>query len=130
MSLTINRRSLLASGAAMIAAGATTRAQAQAAPELRFSAVFSEADIRAEMMKRFTESVKSDFTVETYLGGNLFKQGTEIVAMQRGNLEMGNIAPQDISEPDPGLVDRDLGLSVPRRRPSEEGLRQRCRHAI
>jgi TRAP-type transport system periplasmic protein len=99
MSLTINRRSLLASGAALIAAGAATRVQAQGAPqELRFSAVFSDADIRAEMMKRFTEGVKSDFTVKTFLGGNLFKQGTEIVAMQRGNLEMGNIAPQDISE--------------------------------
>lgn len=94
----INRRSLLASGAALIAAGATTKVQAQAAPpELRFSAVFSDADIRAEMMKRFTDEVKADFTVKTFLGGNLFKQGTEIVAMQRGNLEMGNIAPQDIS---------------------------------
>jgi tripartite ATP-independent transporter DctP family solute receptor len=97
MSLTINRRSLLASGAALIAAGTTTRAQAQTPPELRFSAVFSDADIRAEMMKRFADEVKSDFTVKTYLGGNLFKQGTEIVAMQRGNLEMGNISPQDIS---------------------------------
>ena len=33
-----------------------------------------------------------------YYGGNLFKQGTELVAIQRGNLEMGNIAPQDISK--------------------------------
>ncbi len=33
--------------------------------------------------------MKSDFTVKTYLGGNLFKQGTEIVAMQRGNLGDG-----------------------------------------
>lgn len=97
MSLTINRRSLLASGAAVIAAGASTRAPAQTPPELRFSAVFSDADIRAEMMKRFADEVKADFTVKTYLGGNLFKQGTEIVAMQRGNLEMGNISPQDIS---------------------------------
>src|SRR6476620_9249257 len=73
--MTINRRSLLASGAALIAAGASGKVQAQGAPpELRFSAVFSEADIRAEMMKRFTEAVKSDFTVKSYLGGNLFKQ--------------------------------------------------------
>lgn len=96
MTISINRRSLLASGAALLAAGTVARAQA-APQELRFSAVFSEADIRAEMMKRFAEDVKSDFTVKTFLGGNLFKQGTEIVAMQRGNLEMGNIAPQDIS---------------------------------
>ena len=31
-------------------------------------------------------------------GGTLFKQGTELVALQRDNLEMGNIAPQDISK--------------------------------
>ena len=29
---------------------------------------------------------------------SLFKQGTELVALQRDNLEMGNIAPQDISK--------------------------------
>ena len=28
----------------------------------------------------------------------LFKQGTELVALQRDNLEIGNIAPQDISK--------------------------------
>ncbi|MGH6887466.1 MAG: TRAP transporter substrate-binding protein DctP, partial [Geminicoccales bacterium] len=35
--------------------------------------------------------------LESYFGGTLFKQGTVLVALQRGNLEMGNIAPQDIS---------------------------------
>jgi len=60
--------------------------------------VFSEQDIRAEMMKMFAEAIKDDFTFEGYYGGNLFKQGTELVAIQRGNLEMGNIAPQDISK--------------------------------
>ncbi|MBN9066080.1 MAG: TRAP transporter substrate-binding protein DctP, partial [Rhizobiales bacterium] len=33
-----------------------------------------------------------------YYGGTLFKQGTELVALQRGNLEMSNIAPQDFSK--------------------------------
>jgi TRAP-type transport system periplasmic protein len=73
-------------------------ASAQAPTNLRFSAVFSEQDIRAEMMKRFGEEVKAQgFALQPYYGGTLFKQGTELVAMQRGNLEMGNIAPQDIS---------------------------------
>jgi TRAP-type C4-dicarboxylate transport system substrate-binding protein len=60
--------------------------------------VFSEQDIRAEMMKKFAEAIKDDFIFEGYYGGTLFKQGTELVALQRGNLEMGNIAPQDISK--------------------------------
>jgi tripartite ATP-independent transporter DctP family solute receptor len=59
--------------------------------------VFSDKDIRADMMKMFADELKDQFTVEQFLGGNLFKQGTELVALQRGNLEMGNIAPQDFA---------------------------------
>ena len=59
--------------------------------------MFSEQDIRAEMMQKFAEAIGDEFTFEPYYGGTLFKQGTELVALQRGNLEMGNIAPQDIS---------------------------------
>lgn len=91
----IDRRALLAAGGALALTGGTSFAQAK--PNLRFSAVFSEQDIRAEMMKRFGEAIKDDFTLQPYYGGNLFKQGTELVAMQRNNLEMGNIAPQDVS---------------------------------
>ena len=97
MSYPINRRAMLAGGAAAMTLGLAGHAQAQAKPPLRFSAVFSEQDIRAEMMKRFGEAIKDDFALQPYYGGNLFKQGTELVAMQRNNLEMGNIAPQDIS---------------------------------
>jgi TRAP-type C4-dicarboxylate transport system substrate-binding protein len=91
----IDRRALLAAGGALALTGGAAFAQAK--PNLRFSAVFSEQDIRAEMMKRFGEAIKDDFTLQPYYGGNLFKQGTELVAMQRNNLEMGNIAPQDVS---------------------------------
>jgi TRAP-type transport system periplasmic protein len=95
MIMTITRRTILA-GAAILAA-LPIAASAQDKPVLRFSAVFSEADIRADMTKMFAEEISSSFTLEPYYGGTLFKQGTELVALQRGNLEMGNIAPQDIS---------------------------------
>jgi TRAP-type C4-dicarboxylate transport system substrate-binding protein len=97
MTITTNRRTFLA-GAAAIGAAAAMPAFAQDKPKLRFSAVFSEQDIRAEMMKMFADAIANDFAFEGYYGGNLFKQGTELVALQRGNLEMGNIAPQDISK--------------------------------
>jgi tripartite ATP-independent transporter DctP family solute receptor len=98
MAFGINRRFLVAAGAALLAWGVGGSASAQAPTNLRFSAVFSEQDIRAEMMKRFGEEVKAQgFALQPYYGGTLFKQGTELVAIQRGNLEMGNIAPQDIS---------------------------------
>ncbi len=98
MTLNPTRRSVMAVGAALLATPFLSRAaQAQAPIQLRFSAVFSEQDIRAEMMKTFATGVGSDFAFEGFYGGVLFKQGTELVAIQRGNLEMGNIAPQDIS---------------------------------
>jgi TRAP-type transport system periplasmic protein len=96
MSNHLSRRTLVA-GATVAAAAAAVPAFAQTKPNLRFSAVFSEQDIRAEMIKRFAEAIKEDFNLQPFYGGNLFKQGTELVAMQRNNLEMGNIAPQDIS---------------------------------
>jgi TRAP-type C4-dicarboxylate transport system substrate-binding protein len=92
------RRAILGGAAALLAAGIALPSLAQEKPVLRFSAVFSEQDIRAEMTKKFADAIKDDFTLEPYYGGTLFKQGTELVALQRGNLEMGNIAPQDISK--------------------------------
>ncbi|MCR6672921.1 sialic acid TRAP transporter substrate-binding protein SiaP [Devosia ginsengisoli] len=88
------RRAVLLGGLMLAAA---MPAMAQDKPVLRFSAVFSAEDIRAEMMDLFASQIIEDFTLEPYYGGNLFKQGTELVALQRGNLEMGNIAPQDVS---------------------------------
>jgi tripartite ATP-independent transporter DctP family solute receptor len=90
----ITRRAVLAGGLLLASAAAS---QAQDVPTLRFSAVVSEQDIRADMMKQLAEAVKDDAKLELYFGGTLFKQGTELVALQRGNLEMGNIAPQDIA---------------------------------
>lgn len=91
------RRTLMAAGSALVAASMATMAAGQDAQTLRFSAVFSEQDIRAQMMQRLAEAVADDFELEIYYGGTLFSQGTELVALQRGNLEMGNIAPQDIA---------------------------------
>ena len=90
------RRALLAGATALIALSGTV-ANAQDKPVLRFSAVFSDQDIRAGMMQQFGEAVADFVTLEPHYGGTLFKQGTELVALQRGNLEMSNIAPQDIS---------------------------------
>ncbi|MGV3651665.1 MAG: TRAP transporter substrate-binding protein DctP [Devosia sp.] len=96
MTKSIRRRAVLV-GAAMLSIVAALPGLAQDKPTLRFSAVFSEQDIRAGMMKQFGEAIADIATLEPYYGGNLFKQGTELVALQRGNLEMGNIAPQDVS---------------------------------
>ncbi len=59
--------------------------------------MFSDRDIRASMIEMFAKEIAADFKVEPFYNGSLFKQGTELVALQRNNLELGNIAPQDIS---------------------------------
>src|SRR5207249_3530544 len=97
MDFKIDRRSALKAGAALAAAYALP-ARAQAMPTLRFAAVFSDRDIRAGMIQMFAKEVEADFRLEPFYGGRLFKQGTELVALQRDNLELGNIAPQDISK--------------------------------
>jgi tripartite ATP-independent transporter DctP family solute receptor len=98
MRLLHTSRSFVAAGAIAVAVAASgSSAIAQDKTELRFSAVFSEQDIRAKMMEMFGQDVAGSFELKPYYGGTLFKQGTELVALQRGNLEMGNIAPQDVA---------------------------------
>jgi len=91
------RRNAIKAGAAL-AAAASFPVFSQTKAKLRFAAVFSEKDIRADMIRMFAKEVAADFELEPFYNGSLFKQGTELVALQRDNLEMGNIAPQDISK--------------------------------
>ena len=93
MTLSMSRRLVLAGvllGASLVPAIAQTN--------MRFAAVFSERDIRARMIEMLAKEVEKDFKIEPFYNGTLFKQGTELVALQRDNLELGNIAPQDISK--------------------------------
>ena len=92
------RRSLLAAGASALALGALPPVLAQAKTKLRFSSAFTEQDLRADAYKSFATAIKDGYDFEPYWGNTLFKQGTELVALQRGNLEMCNLAPADISK--------------------------------
>ena len=97
MDCRIDRRSALMAGAAL-AASCALPVWAQAKPTIRFAAVFSDRDIRADMIRMLAKDIEGDFKIEPFYNSSLFKQGTELVALQRDNLEMGNIAPQDISK--------------------------------
>lgn len=90
------RRGVLTAATAALAAPALP-ARAQARRRLRFAAVFSDQDIRADAMRGFQRDLAGDFDVELHLNATLFRQGTELVAIQRGNVEMANLAPQDFS---------------------------------
>ena len=98
MSMNARRRSLLAAGASSLALAAVPSALAQGKPKLRFSSAFTEQDLRAEAYRNFATAIKDGYDFEPFWGNTLFKQGTELVALQRGNLEMCNLAPADISK--------------------------------
>jgi TRAP-type C4-dicarboxylate transport system substrate-binding protein len=97
MDFRIDRRTLIKAGAALAAAQAVP-AWAQEKPLLRMTGVFSDKDIRADMFRMIIKDMEADFRMEPYFMGSLFKQGTELVALQRDNVEIANIAPQDISK--------------------------------
>src|SRR3954468_2843741 len=90
------RRAALLGASALALAG--TGVGAQTKRKLRFSGAFTEQDPRAEGYKNFASAIKDDFEFEPYWGNTLFKQGTELIALQRGNLEVCNLAPADISK--------------------------------
>lgn len=79
----------------MVAAGLPQAAQADTV-RLRFSTPAPPGEILTKAMARFKEDLekrgKGQFDVSIHPGGSLFKQGTEIPAMQRGNLEMNTLA--------------------------------------
>jgi len=95
---TISRRTLLQGSATAMALAAAPALRAQGAMKMRLSTAFTEQDLRAEAYKAFGAAMKSDFDLQPFWGNTMFKQGTELVALQRGNLEMANLAPQDISK--------------------------------
>jgi TRAP-type C4-dicarboxylate transport system substrate-binding protein len=94
----LTRRSVVVGGASTLMVSAGGPALAQARQKLRFSSAFTETDLRAEAYKSFATSIKDDFDFEPYWGNTLFKQGTELVALQRDNLDLCNLAPADISK--------------------------------
>lgn len=99
----MHKRSMFARGVAgsalaiLLASGA-----AQAADlTLRFSTAAPPADFLAKALETFkadVEGAKVGIKVETYPGSKLFRQGTEVPAIQRGNLEMSTMTTFEISQ--------------------------------
>jgi tripartite ATP-independent transporter DctP family solute receptor len=70
--------------------------------KIRISTPAVDNDWHAKMLTIFKDELEKtapgEFDVEIHLNGTLFAQGTEVLAMQRGNLEMGLISAQDIAK--------------------------------
>lgn len=64
--------------------------------ELIYSDTVAETDRRSEILRKdFAGCLGEGFDFKPYFGATLFKQGTELTAMQRGNLDMASLAIYD-----------------------------------
>jgi TRAP-type transport system periplasmic protein len=95
------RRALLAGGAAALAMPFIARAGFADAKPFRISTPGTAEEWQSKALEAFKASLDKNaagqFDVQIHYNGTLFAQGTEIEAMQRGNLEVGMISPQDIA---------------------------------
>lgn len=100
--LNFSRRHVLA-GAVMAALAVPMiggSAMAQDKKVIRISTPANDAEWQAKGLAKFKELVEANsptLEVQIHLNATLFDQGTEIPAMQRGNLEVGMISPQDVA---------------------------------
>lgn len=107
MTMKLDRRTLLRNAALAGAAGAAfgagmTPVLAQGVT-LRLSAPMTPTDQRAVAMTEiFGPAVKDFATLQPHWNATLFKQGTELEAIARGNLEMSITSPQELATLIPG----------------------------
>lgn len=99
MTTTTTRRSLLAGSAAIVALGLSFGA-ASAADKItiRMSTPATETDQRSVALATVFGPAVADFaTYEPHYNASLFKQGTELEAIARGNLEMSIASAQELA---------------------------------
>ena len=122
----LTRRTFLAAGAAAIAMPTVLRHSRAAAKALRVSTPGTPEEWQSKALEVFkTELDKSApgvFDVQLHFNGTLFAQGTEIEAMQRGNLEVRADLAAGHHQLHPRIFDLHHGLSDARFRPSGCGL--------
>lgn len=96
MNATWTRRTMLAAGGAWLAARAA--AQPAGRINLKFSDVTGADAPRSQaLVNVFAKEIGEEFAFQPFFGGTLFKQGTELVAVQRGNLDMALLPPSDFA---------------------------------
>ncbi|MFN0302441.1 MAG: TRAP transporter substrate-binding protein DctP [Burkholderiales bacterium] len=96
---------------ALVASFATPPVDAQQKTVLRFSSAAPPADFLARSQLQFkadVEKAAATIDVQNFPGSQLFRQGTEVPAMQRGNLEMSTMTTFEVAQqiPEYGFFNR------------------------
>lgn len=99
---TVGRRAVLAGALGALAIPALSGIAWAAPKVIRISTPGSAEEWQSKGLVKFKEALETEmpgaFDVQIHFNGTLFGQGTEIEAMQRGNLEVGMISPADVTE--------------------------------
>jgi tripartite ATP-independent transporter DctP family solute receptor len=99
METTLSRRSIVAAAAAASLSAFAVPSFAQDKLKLRLSSPASATDQRAVALTSVFAPAIADFaTFEPHWNAALFKQGTELEAISRGNLEMSIASAQELAE--------------------------------
>ncbi len=103
----LRHRLVLALTAALLAATSAHSAEVT----IRFSTAAPPSDFLAKALESFkaeVEAAKVGIKVEPYPSSTLFRQGTEVPALQRGNLEMSTMTTFEVAQqiPEYGLFNR------------------------
>lgn len=102
MSEFISRRVFVGAAVALLAGASMLSAPQAGAAEnitLRFSTPSTDTDHRSKGLATiFADGVSGFATFEPHYNATLFKQGTELAAIQRGNLEMSVTSAQEIAK--------------------------------
>jgi TRAP-type transport system periplasmic protein len=97
----LTRRGVLAAGMAALAVTYAAHVQAADPKVLRISTPGTQEEWQSKALEVFKTELEKlapgQFDVQLHFNGTLFAQGTEIEAMQRGNLEVALVSPQDIA---------------------------------
>ena len=99
-------KSFVRGAAALLLAGLVSGAFAQQKLVIRFSTAGPAPDFLARAMQQFEQELEKaapEIDVQTFPGGQLFRQGTEVPAIQRGNLEMSTMNTFEVAQQIPEL---------------------------
>jgi len=99
MSISFSRRIMLSAIAATAMVGTATTAFSEDKITLRMSTPATETDFRSQGLATvFADGVSEFATYEPHYNDTLFKQGTELVAIARGNLDMSITSAQELAK--------------------------------
>jgi tripartite ATP-independent transporter DctP family solute receptor len=103
--MTTRRRAMIG-GLAAAAVGVATRGQAQTPVQIRISTAAPPSDFLTKALGQLKSDIDQTavgLDVSVHPASTLFKQGTEVPALQRGNLEMSTMTSFEIAQQIPEL---------------------------